>query len=463
MSVAPHAATGEPAERPSLWHTWYVRGAMVALLVVSLLGWYVTRESLPDSLAIATAAPGGQYHKFGTILQPHLERSAGRRVELRATAGSPENRELLLGGQVQLAILQSGSVPMEGLAALAPLYREALHVVVRAGSPIQGLGDLKGRKVVLGPEGSGMRQSALAILRHYRIEERELTAHAGYFLELEQDPSLDAALVTTGLENEDLRALLSTGQYALLPVLDAEAISIRAPYFEPIKIPRGLFHEGPPVPAEDTPTVGTTAFLAARSDSGKKLVDATLEALYANHLKLDLPTLIPQAEAARWGLLPLHPAARAYHDPYEGIGLLANFLESISAIKELLFALGAGLYLLWDRWQLLKERARRAEVNREKEHLDSLLDRTVAIERAQMTCEDPAKLREMLDEVTRIKIQALEELTHEDLRGDRLFSIFLMQCANLIRKIQGKILALRTFGPRQGPASPRESEPKAGA
>ena len=49
------------------------------------------------------------------------------------------------------------------------------------------------------------------------------------------------------------------------------------------------------------------------------------------------------------------------------------------------------------------------------------------------------KIKGHLDEITGIKIKALEELTHEDLRGDRMFLIFLMQCGNVINKIQAKI------------------------
>ena len=67
------------------------------------------------------------------------------------------------------------------------------------------------------------------------------------------------------------------------------------------------------------------------------------------------------------------------------------------------------------------------------------MDKTVQIEKNQMNEKDSAKLKAWLDEVTKIKLTALTELTHEDLRGDRLFSIFLMQCANLIQKLQSKI------------------------
>ena len=53
---------------------------------------------------------------------------------------------------------------------------------------------------------------------------------------------------------------------------------------------------------------------------------------------------------------------------------------------------------------------------------------------------DPARLNKFLDEITEIKLKALEQLTDETLRGDRVFSIFLMQCANLINKLQFKPL-----------------------
>ena len=58
-----------------------------------------------------------------------------------------------------------------------------------------------------------------------------------------------------------------------------------------------------------------------------------------------------------------------------------------------------------------------------------------------MTTTDIEKLQKYLDDVTRIKLKALHEFTEEELRGDRSFSIFLTQCANLISKIQLKIVS----------------------
>jgi hypothetical protein len=215
------------------------------------------------------------------------------------------------------------------------------------------------------------------------------------------------------------------------------------------------------VPDADLATIATTSVLAARRDAPARLVQAALDAVYEHDLRRVLPTLIGRDVAATWTELPRHPAAADYFDPYAGLGLLANFMESLAALKELLFALGAAAYLGWNRYRRREEEQRAIVVRREKERLDALLDETIRVEREQMESDSPSALRGYLDVVTGIKLQALEELTHEDLRGDVRFAIFLQQCANLIRKIQAKLdVVLREGGypalPSRDPSNPPE-------
>lgn len=150
--------------------------------------------------------------------------------------------------------------------------------------------------------------------------------------------------------------------------------------------------------------------------------------------------LIPRKQIEKWTPIPLHPAAHNYFYPEDRIGWLANVLESLAATKELLFALSAGLYLLWIRWRSLNKRERQEHLRAQKDHLDEFLKETLQIEVAQMETSDRKRLRELLDQVTQIKLRALQELTEEELRGDRTFSIFLIQCSNLSNNIQLKIL-----------------------
>jgi hypothetical protein len=59
-----------------------------------------------------------------------------------------------------------------------------------------------------------------------------------------------------------------------------------------------------------------------------------------------------------------------------------------------------------------------------------------------MHSSNPTRLEELLDEITQLKLHALNELTDDEVRGDRMFSIFLLQCANLINTIRLKSMRL---------------------
>jgi TRAP transporter TAXI family solute receptor len=425
------------------WLAW----AMLAVLVGSLGVWNLTRERLPATVRIATGAEGGLYHHVGRVLAVEFQRRTGRRVELIATEGSVENRQLLLRGGADLAILQLGTVEKAGIAALSPLYREVIHVVVRRGRGIASPRDLDGRAVILGLERSGMRRSANEIIEHYRIRPIPKSDSGAYFTQLAESPEMDAAIVTTGLLNPDLTRLLISGEFELIPILDAAALAVRHSHLSAVEIPRGLYNGRPPLPPQPVLTVATTNFLAAPEGASPLLVNETLRSLHESYLQSEIPGLLPRQQAASWSELSLHPAARAYYDPYQGLGLLANFMETLSAVKELLFALGAGLYLGWSWWRELARREQRAQFRLQKERLDDFLDQTVAIEEAQMKATDGSELRYCLDEVTRIKLEAISELTNEEVRGDRMFSIFLSQCSSVSRKIEAKLTATATGHP----------------
>lgn len=438
--------SGPPARVRTAVLRRIVGWAMLVLLLGSLGGWLATRDRLPRRVRIATAAGGGLYHMLGRALAPGLERRLGRPVEVLETAGSEQNLELVRSGRAELAMLQGEVAGGEGVAVLTPLLRDAVHVVVRAGSDLAHPVDLEGRRVSLGPPGSGMRRTAETVLGHYGVDLESIDGRDRYFGDLLDDEGLEAAVVTTDLLNPDLGRMLATGGFRLLSVDDAEALSIRNPLLEPTRIPRGFYHERPPVPSEAVVTVATTTVLVAREGAPARLVEAALAALYDDYLRREIPTLVDRSQAARWRELPRHPAALGWFEPFSGLGLLADFMESLAALKELLFAFGAALYLGVVQWRRLEARERETEMRAEKERLDGFFVETMRLEARQMEEDDPAALRGYLDEVTRIKLRALEELTHEDLRGDVAFAIFLQQCANLIRKIQSKVEFLGSGG-----------------
>lgn len=421
----------------------FVRSSLAWVLLLGLVGslvlWFVTGTRAHQEITLVTGIDGGLYHQFGVELKKIYERRTGRRMAVVATEGSAANRTALVNQDAQIAVVQAGSIELEGLDLFCSLYPEVIHIIVRDELPVRRVEDLVGKNLVLGPFGSGMRQSGLEILKQYGISQEILEASNRYFVELLEDEELDGAVVTTGIFNPHLQRVLGSGRFRLLPIPAAGAIRTRSAHLSDYRLPMGIYGIQKRVPPEDLPTLASTALLVGRRDLPPKQIRDLLEAVFEGGLHYRFPTLFRKEQMLGVGPGPLAEEAELFFNPADRIGQMANIMESIAAFKELAFALFAGLYLLWGRFKRFEEREKSRQVQREKDRLDELLIETLRIEEKQVAVSDREKLSEMLDEVTRIKLKALRQLTHEDLRGDRVFLIFLTQCANLIGKIQAKM------------------------
>tara|TARA_B100000676_G_scaffold256788_1_gene264284 strand:+ start:71 stop:1465 length:1395 start_codon:yes stop_codon:yes gene_type:complete len=450
-------------------HRW-IAIFMVGVILLSIAVWYVTHDRVPRTALIGTGMSGGVFNQLGRELSQAYSRVTDE-GELKAleTQGSLENLKRLTNGSIHAALLQGGTFSAEYLSIIAPLYSEMTHVIVRKDRGIDRIEDLEGKRVVIGQSGSGMRKSASIVLEHYGIADKIVDAREGeeddpYFLSMIEDESLDAAIVTTGILNDDIVKLARTGNFKLLPIPAARALAAKQPHLYPTSIPVGLYTVNPTLPAEPIETVGMDAVLVTRSDASPKFIRALLVALYERGISLDFPNLTPYRDVFHKTPAPLHPEARSYFNPPDQLGLLTNVLESLAAFKELMLAFMASGWLLWDRYMRLRREEKERMLQQQKDHLDEFLEETLKIEQEQLDVTDPEKLWKYHHKITHIKLQALKELTDEDLRSDRAFIIFLTQCANLISKIQFKMtraeLQMQPGGVPSKPRSKRKSRAK---
>lgn len=446
-------ATGSPPITRFTTRNWIALSGVVvptAVVALFLILWFVRRDPIPRDIPVATSRNGSSYHVFGTefceVLNRQLVSQRGRVVE---TSGSGQNIQMLQSQTTRLAMYQGGTVELSAAAIVAPLYREVVHVLIKnevfdnakyegrepTGDVLRDLLIGDGGEVYAGAGTSGMRHSAREILDHYGIDAEEVQ-----FTD-EETQSTEVVISTTGMFSKAMENRLKGGDYRYI-ALDSEAISNRHTHFVTHKIPKASYRDlnGQPVPDQDISTVATTAYFVVRQDASPRLVNAALDALYQGDLGREHPDLIPRNEARRYlHGMPVHVTAQTFFEPYD-IAYLAGLVESLAATKELLVALGAGVYLLWTIRRRRQDRLRDAEMLANRGRLDQFVDQTIAIESTQIGETDPKRLTEYLEEVTQIKLKALDELTDAELRGDRAFSIFLMQCANLISKLQLKII-----------------------
>lgn len=422
------------------WLSWL----LIIVVIWATVLWIVKLEALPQTIRLASGSPHGQYHIVGTEIAALLEQRTGRKVEVVVTSGAIENAELLKAGQVHLALLQSGSADMQGIRSVAPLYPEPIHVVARKSAGLSSLEELVSYRTAVGQKGSGMYGDAVRILNHLRVESADLVETEDWVTTLMEDSSVIGAIVTTGMLHPGFRELMATGEFELLPVLDAGALAVLYPYMKPFAIPRGMYSGYPPEPPEPVETVTATSFIGVRSDVRVILVESILKAIYEDRPADAQPAFIPPIEIEAWPTLNHHIVVELYHDPIKDLSKVSTVASSVSAVKELLLAIAAAFFLLYRRLSGNKKRKAQSEVEQQQAVLNELLRETLAIESAQIDTSDVDKLRTYLDEVTKIKLRALGDASLNNLRERGEFSVFMMQCAALVNNIQNKISSLNS-------------------
>ena len=413
------------------WVKWIL--ALVAL--VSVLLWFFTRDVVPRPMRIAASNPESQEYRVAQGLSDVLSDSH-RPVKLLAGDGSRDNVEKLRVGEADLAVVKCGSVSLQGLEVVAPLYPDAVLFVVRRGRNIHKISDLKGKKVLVGLELSGTHELAKVILKHYQLEGTLLESQQ-YFTNLAKDPALDAAFVATALTNPDLVDLMNLGDFEILPIDQAPALATLFPFFHTVSIPAGIFLGGGPEPPRTIQTLALPCLLIGTPQSSPRMIELVLGALYEHRMRPLFPTLYTQDEAANWSLTPMHPASRNFYDPYRGLGTVAAFLSSLTSLKELMVASIALIWLGMERYRRAQEKHQQAALSEQRGRLGAFINQTIELEEKLIAnMHDSAFLQELFVKVSQLKVQALRELTHEALRSDLGFAIFLSQCRDLVDQIQ---------------------------
>jgi TRAP transporter TAXI family solute receptor len=256
-----------------------------------------------------------------------------------------QNLTLLRQGALEAALSQSdlidwaytgtgidqGKPPYEGLRVVANLYTEALHLVVRANSPIRGPRDLRGKAVSLGEEGSGTLVEARLLLKAYGVKESEIHQYL-----------LDPGTASDRLVAGELDAFFVIGGAPLGAVSDTAArVPIRLIPFDDAVAERFLrtqpFYVGTFIGDEAYPdvppirTLGIPAQLVVRSDIPDAVVYGITRALWHESTRRLLEASGPAgrqialAAAVRSVRVPLHPGAERY---YRDVGLVGANSEA---------------------------------------------------------------------------------------------------------------------------------------
>jgi len=283
---------------------------LIPLVIASVLSVrHSQAQRMPTKIRLAGGLNGGVYSELSQAIAQRIGRRTQVPASVLQTGGSLDNRDRLLAGEVHLAPMQASAIVGKELSVAAPLFYEAVHVLVREGADIRGMADLNGHTVAVGPEGSGSRKVAEYLFDSFHMNETEVPRSVIAWPELAAATEIDVAVICIGLRSRLVNGLLADG-WRLLPIEDAITVSLQHPTLRPMTITHRDC-PGADLPAQGIATVGTTAFLAVRADLPDTLVLAALESIYEDPPLI--PGMIARRNATEWQGLVFHRAAREYY------------------------------------------------------------------------------------------------------------------------------------------------------
>lgn len=308
------ALTGVRNLEPTPAQRWTQNGLITfwfLLLVAWLLGPlglnYLRENTLPDSIIIASGAPGGMYFETGGELSNKLKEQTGIHPNVIPTGGSLENLTKLEQRKADLAIVQQSALRSNEVAVVAPLFYEAIHILVRSNAMISEIPELQNRSVIIGAKSSGTRQAALRLLQHFELNEGNLDIVEGDWFTKEVRDKAEAMIIVIRPGLLGIAEIIGNEGFQLLDVPRANEVSREEHSFLPFEITDKHYAV---LGEQKVGTLATTALLVARKDASSRLVTETLRAIYESQTLFQ--DIIPQRKAAAWQDLPYHDATRAY-------------------------------------------------------------------------------------------------------------------------------------------------------
>ncbi len=253
------------------------------VLLVVAAGFAVTsmfvQPAPPTHIVMAAGAEDGAYYHFAGRYADIFEQY-GVKLELRTTSGSVENFSMLAtdDSESDVGFIQGGIASAEegpDLESLGAMYYEAVWVFTR-GAAIDRLSQLKGRRIAIGPEGSGTRRLARQLLQANGIAEpktpgHDLTGEAA--AQALHQGRIDAAIFVASPRSKAVWKLLQSRDVKLANLVQAEAYTKVFPYLSSVVLPRGSVDLLRDIPSQDINLVATTANLVVRYDLHPAIVN----------------------------------------------------------------------------------------------------------------------------------------------------------------------------------------------
>ena len=247
----------------------YFAGTIVILLIAS---GFIVRTLPPRTIVMATGPEGSADYEFGVRYREILAQS-GVKLQLLPTTGNLDNLAQLRDPKsgVGVGFIQGGTTTrkeLPELGSLGTVFYEPLWFFYRSDIG-EGMQALRGRRVSIGPEGSGSRALALQLIKTTKID-----SIVGEFLGLTAQEAaarliaadIDAAFIVTAWDSPVVQRLINAKGVELASWSRADAYLALYPFLNKLVLPAGVVDLLMNRPPTDIVLLAPKASLAVRTD-----------------------------------------------------------------------------------------------------------------------------------------------------------------------------------------------------
>src|SRR5262249_10801984 len=196
------------------------------------------------------------------------------------TDGTGENLKLLADPRsgVDIALVQSGvsnSRQSPGLLSLGRVSYQALWLFYRGTEALDNPRLIKGKRIAIGPVGSGTRLMALQVLGASGVNENTATLlpiAGAAAVEALNKGTLDAIFVANPPESPTVQALLRHSDVRLMNITRAEALTRIYPHLVRLLLPQGVVDLENDNPPADVNVIAATNSLLVREDVHPEII-----------------------------------------------------------------------------------------------------------------------------------------------------------------------------------------------
>jgi TRAP-type uncharacterized transport system substrate-binding protein len=303
------------------WHLVKLFAAVLFIVGISWLALDYFVPAPPSKFTIATGAKDQTYEAIGKRYRDILARSHVD-VELRLTNGAGDNIKLLNDptSGIKVGIAQGGisdSDRSPDLLSLGRINYQIYWIFHRAAEPLDDLRQLKGKRIAVGPPGSGQRVTTEKILGISGVNSENTTllnlttqsAEAAL-----NDGQIDALFLPVALDAPILQTLLKNPRLRPMSFTEAEAVTRIFPFLARLVLPRAVIDFERIVPSTDLILIATPNVVLVRNDIHPALIDLLAQAIVETHGK---PGIFQQAGEFPTLIDPEYPLAPSARDFYK--------------------------------------------------------------------------------------------------------------------------------------------------